>query len=202
MEFLHINNKDMRVAAFISTAWLLLFARATGLQNPEYSATSPAGNLRPAALHHNNRRLLDTSPTSTNASCQQCSACMAQHRAGGCGSMGQWCCCQATQASPKYYGCCPQAGTYCQFFSFQEPGPEGTCPAPSLCLPLPSTCGGLNKACCPPVSTIGDDFTCNGANLKCVRAPVNTTIEAYLALSSNPYNSLLLNYGQCVQNRR
>lgn len=115
-----------------------------------------------------------------------------------CGSEGQNCCCSPVDAPPKYYTCCHQPNTYCQFFDFEEFGPEGPCPPPSLCLPVPSSCGGLNQPCCPPVTTIGDDFRCNDPNLNCVGTQVNHTFKAFLSYSKDPTSVPLDSYGTCT----
>lgn len=116
-----------------------------------------------------------------------------------CGSVGENCCCSPVDAPPKYYTCCPQPNTYCQFFEFEEFGPEGACPQPSLCLPIPSACGGLHQHCCPPATSIGDDFRCNDPNLRCVGTQANHTFKAFLAYSKDPYSVPVTLYGMCIE---
>ena len=171
-------------------------------------------------------------PAPSEATCKICEACARLHKAGGCGNLGDVCCCLSTQAraaatasphprhgvsprwrwlacppgpfaplqaEPKVTGCCPIDGTYCQFFQSAPPGGPGTCPAPSLCLPAPQgPCGRAAEPCCPPRSSIGDDWTCAQPDLKCAGAGVNTTSAAYLEFAKDPRSVPPAAYGTCV----
>ena len=103
------------------------------------------------------------------------------------------------QSGPMAVQCCQDPNAYCHFFEFDQPGPEGTCPPPSLCLPKPTSCGNLNEPCCPQgIASKPENYTCSAPELRCVGSHYNDTVAAYLDYAKDIERMPVESFGKCI----
>lgn len=115
---------------------------------------------------------------------------------GGCGSLGQACCCSGSWGDVTGPTCCGES-LWCHFFN---PGPDATSSSanPSLCLAVPEGCGAAGKACCPDKNGGYNDKACTEPNALCNGQDAGDAEYAYyLQYSADPRSVVPGAYGTC-----